>query len=100
MKTNATPKSVMLSRTERTLAAHLLALCEAMDPCHQGLAWPDPIRWDGRPIDVQARNVLSLARSISRYGLRPESPIRLSDLRREMARITRYMHARGIEVKL
>ena len=37
------------------------ALAEALDPDHQGEAWPDPIAWDGRPLQEQAEDLLVLA---------------------------------------
>lgn len=32
----------------------------ALDPERQGLGWPNPVHWDGRPLDEQARDVSSL----------------------------------------
>jgi hypothetical protein len=42
-------------------ARAVLALAEALDPDHQGDGWPDPIAWDGRPLGMQARDLLVLA---------------------------------------
>lgn len=51
--------------TERSehepLRSALMELCEALDPQHQGVDWPDPIAWDGRPLRVQAEHLLSVA---------------------------------------
>jgi len=38
-------------------------LCEALDPGHCGVCWPDPIAWDGRRIRRQARDLLVLGES-------------------------------------
>jgi hypothetical protein len=42
------------------LRSAILAMSEALDPHHQGVQWPDPIAWDGRPLADQARDLLSL----------------------------------------
>lgn len=44
----------------RLTRAMVLELTEAMDPQRQGAGWPDPIRWDGRSLDEQARDLLAL----------------------------------------
>ncbi len=44
-----------------TLRAALLALCAALDPHRQGEHWPDPIAWDGRALEAQARDMLVIA---------------------------------------
>ena len=36
-------------------------LSEALDPQHQGIYWPDPISYDGRPLKEQASDLLVLA---------------------------------------
>ncbi len=41
-------------------AAVILAACEALDPQHQGMQWPDPIVWDGRPLEEQAADLYRL----------------------------------------
>jgi len=41
--------------------SELEALAEALDPCHQGEGWPDPIAWDGRPLREQAVDLLIMA---------------------------------------
>ena len=43
------------------IRAAIMDLSEALDPQHQGECWPDPIRWDGRPLREQARDLLALA---------------------------------------
>ena len=43
-----------------TIETAILNLTEALDPEHQGECWPDPIKWDGRPIREQARDLLSI----------------------------------------
>lgn len=47
----------------RATRARVLALAAALDPQRQGGQWPDPIRWDGRPLDEQMRDLLALATS-------------------------------------
>ena len=39
----------------------VLELSEALDPQHQGICWPDPIAWDGRPVREQMEDLLVLA---------------------------------------
>ena len=39
----------------------VLTLSHALDPHRQGECWPDPIAWDGRPLEEQARDLLALA---------------------------------------
>lgn len=36
-------------------------LSESLDSQHQGIQWPDPIKWDGRPLRKQAEGLLVLA---------------------------------------
>jgi len=43
-----------------TLRSLILEGFEALDPHHQGLCWPDPIAWDGRPLREIARDLCSL----------------------------------------
>ncbi|MEW5765742.1 MAG: hypothetical protein ACOYXN_13625 [Acidobacteriota bacterium] len=43
-----------------TLRALILEAAEALDPSHQGVQWPDPIEWDGRPLRDQARDLYTL----------------------------------------
>lgn len=38
----------------------ILEACEALDPHHQGPQWPDPVVWDGRPLEEQARDLCPL----------------------------------------
>lgn len=39
----------------------VLNLAEALDPDHQGLGWPDPIKWDGRPLREMIPGLMLLA---------------------------------------
>ena len=32
----------------------------ALDPDRQGVCWPDPIAWDGRPLEEQAEDLMVL----------------------------------------
>ncbi len=43
------------------MRAALLALCDALDPHRQGDHWPDPLAWDGRALEAQARDLLVIA---------------------------------------
>jgi hypothetical protein len=47
--------------TDERLRAAVLALSEALDPLHQAGCWPDPIAWDGRPLEEQAHDLVALA---------------------------------------
>jgi len=49
-----------MSNDHTTLRDAILALCEVLDPHHQGEQWPDPIAWDGRDLVSQARDMLAL----------------------------------------
>lgn len=49
------------ARADARLRDAILALSDALDPHHQGEQWPDPIAWDGRPLDRQASDLLALA---------------------------------------
>jgi hypothetical protein len=44
----------------RTLRSLILEGFEALDPKHQGLGWPDPIRWDGRPLKEIASSLCAI----------------------------------------
>lgn len=50
----------MMTEDLRTL---VLAVSEALDPAHQGDCWPDPVAWDGRPLDEQALDLLVVVES-------------------------------------
>jgi len=52
-----------MTMTQHATRAKVLELSEALDPCHQGSCWPDPIAWDGRSLDVQARDLVALAKA-------------------------------------
>lgn len=41
-------------------ATLLTEACLHLDPHQQGAQWPDPIRWDGRPLQEQARDICVL----------------------------------------
>lgn len=43
-----------------TLRSLIITAHEALDPHHQGVCWPDPIAWDGRPLREIARDLCSL----------------------------------------
>jgi stress response protein SCP2 len=43
-----------------SLRSLILEGCEALDPNHQGLGWPDPIKWDGRPLREIATDLCAL----------------------------------------
>jgi len=45
----------------RTTRKAVLNLIEALDPDHQSLGWPDPIKWDGRPLKEMAEDMIVLA---------------------------------------
>lgn len=45
----------------RLTRAMLHTLADSLDPQHQGEQWPDPVAWDGRALDAQARDLLVLA---------------------------------------
>lgn len=45
----------------RLTRAMLHTLADSLDPQHQGEQWPDPVAWDGRLLDMQARDLLVLA---------------------------------------
>jgi hypothetical protein len=49
------------ARMEERLRPLVMALADALDPYHQGEGWPDPIAWDGRLLEEQARDLLALA---------------------------------------
>ena len=51
----------MTQTRETTMRARVLELSEALDPQRQGECWPDPIAWDGRPLEEQAADLLALA---------------------------------------
>jgi len=36
-------------------------LSNAIDPDHQSDCWPDPIKWDGRPLQEQLSDLIVLA---------------------------------------
>lgn len=64
MTTTATTHESTLAdyaRWDAMLSSAILDLTHALDPHHQGECWPDPIEWDGRPLDRQARDTLGLA---------------------------------------
>lgn len=42
---------------------------EALDPNRQAPVWPDPIRWDGRPLREQAADLATL---LDARGIEPE----------------------------
>lgn len=50
---------------------------EYLDPQHQGEGWPDPIEWDGRPLDEQAVDLTTLLDARARDG--DERAAELSD---------------------
>lgn len=39
------------------LAEMIREASEALDPQRQGPQWPDPIEWDGRPLEEQGRDL-------------------------------------------
>ena len=47
-------------RTEARLKRAIRELADALDPQHQGGQWPDPVKWDGRPLAVQAGALLAI----------------------------------------
>jgi len=57
---HATCKTLGCTTNDEKRAA-ILALSEALDPQRQGMCWPDPIEWDGRPLTDQASDLLVLA---------------------------------------
>lgn len=38
----------------------ILTASEVLDPNHQGQQWPDPIAWDGRTLEEQARDLCAV----------------------------------------
>ena len=44
----------------QTLADMILETHKFLDPQQQSLVWPNPIAWDGRPLDEQARDLCAL----------------------------------------
>jgi hypothetical protein len=49
-----------MKQNDLDLRQAVLGLSEALDPQHQGECWPDPIAWDGRPLEIQGRDLLAL----------------------------------------
>jgi len=43
----------------------ILKASEVIDPYHQAISWPDPIAWDGRPLNEQARDLAVLLKSLA-----------------------------------
>jgi hypothetical protein len=77
---------------EKTRGAALAALVrrvsEALDPGHQGMEWPEPEAWDGRPGAVQLADLLVLveARVLDDYGeARPEWEALAAEIRAALA---------------
>lgn len=77
--------------TTEGLRAAVLALCDALDPDHQGEHWPNPIAWDGRPLAEQARDLLALGEAQGDYAERDWRPERVAlaadALRAALARV-------------
>jgi len=48
----------------------VVEVAEILDPQHQGVDWPDPVAWDGRPVDQQLSGLLGLvkAQAVGSYG--------------------------------
>ncbi len=46
--------------TTTTLQSLIIKASEALDAAHQGDQWPNPVEWDGRPLDDQARDLCAL----------------------------------------
>ncbi len=84
-------RMVMVMSKRMSIRDHVVELCEALDPHHQGLAWPDPIEWDGRPLERQASDMIALARSITKYGPREGSAVDLPRLRLAIKRLGRRL---------
>ncbi|MEW5765394.1 MAG: hypothetical protein ACOYXN_03245 [Acidobacteriota bacterium] len=62
----------------------ILEASEALDPNHQGVQWPDPIEWDGRPLRDQARDLSAL---LDAEAAGESDEARASRLRRLSARL-------------
>lgn len=60
--------------TQDTLKDAIVALSEALDPGREGAGWPDVIAWDGRPLPVQARDLLVIADAQLESAIDPEEP--------------------------
>jgi len=54
--------------TDPLLRSLILTAHEVLDPHHQGVCWPDPIAWDGRPLREIARDLcVVLDAEVERY---------------------------------
>jgi hypothetical protein len=73
----------MRADVEERLRALVLEASDALDPEHQGDAWPDPLAWDGRPVDVQAGDLLVLVEAEAEAAPDPEK-LRWKELAQRM----------------
>ena len=50
------------------LRSAIVEAARAIDPMRQSECWPDPIAWDGRPLDEQASDMLAIVETPSVYA--------------------------------
>lgn len=74
---------------ELIIKAHM-----SLDPNCQAIIWPDPIKWDGRPLYEQAADLVVL---LDERGIEPELS---AELDRRARRAHRQAEPRGLRGKL
>lgn len=58
-----------MKNTNTTTRELIMRAHQALDPTGQAPIWPDPIRWDGRPLREQAADLATL---LDARGIEPE----------------------------
>jgi hypothetical protein len=64
-----------------TLRSLIMRAFEALDPHHQGICWPNPIAWDGRPLREIASDLCAELDSQVEQATEIDDPSRIQELR-------------------
>ena len=75
---------------EEQVRKAIIDVSSCLDPCRQGVQWPDPITWDGRSLPEQASDILRLADSVidQTYGETDQELIEATErLRQRLDRV-------------
>lgn len=69
-----------LSTLAPTLTRLLREATETLDPHHQGVHWPDPLAWDGRPLVEQAQDLIPILEAADQEALAEALAAAIADL--------------------
>ena len=85
-------------RKRKSLGDLIVEASEMLDPQHQGQHWPDPIAWDGRPLDLQAMDLVPLLEGEAKAD-RLEPDVRMQELADALLRGARSARIRRLRRK-